>query len=83
MRHIYLLSDATGETVERVVKAALSQFRNIDIKLHRWNRLRTQQDIMRALDDALTNRGVVIYTLVDTELARVVRNQAEFYGLET
>jgi len=83
MQHIYLLSDATGETVERVVRAALSQFRNVDIKLHRWNNLRTQQDVLKALDDALSERGIVIYTLVDTELAQVVRSQAEIYGLET
>lgn len=83
IQHIHLFSDATGETVERVVRAVLSQFRDVDIRLHRWNRLRKQEDILKALDETLKEPGLVVYTLVNTELAEVLRNQAEAYGLET
>lgn len=82
MQHIHLFSDATGETVERVVKAALSQFKDVEIRLHRYSRLRNQDDILKALDEALKQPGLIVYTLVDTELAQILRNQAEIYGLE-
>lgn len=82
MQHIYILSDATGETVERVLRAALSQFTNADIKLHRLNRLRTRQDVEQALDEVLKNKGIMIYTLVNPDLAQFLRDQAVRNGLD-
>ncbi|SNB47578.1 pyruvate, water dikinase regulatory protein [Geobacter sp. DSM 9736] len=81
-QHLYLLSDATGETVERVVRAALSQFRNIDIKLHRLSGLRSPSDILQAITAPIRQPGLVVYTLVDPELAQFLRNEVEAHGLE-
>ena len=81
-QHLYLLSDATGETVERVVRAALSQFRNVDIKLHRLSGLRSPADILHALTGPVKQPGLVVYTLVDPELAQFLRNEVEVHGLE-
>jgi len=83
MQHIFLLSDSTGETVERVVRAALSQFRNVDYQLHLLNRLRTRQYVQRALDDVLEVKGIVVYTLVDSALAQLVRGWGEEHGITT
>jgi regulator of PEP synthase PpsR (kinase-PPPase family) len=82
VQHIYLLSDATGETVERVVRAALSQFKDVEIKLHRLNRLRTREDVSEALSMVLQVRGIIIYTLVNTELAQFLHDEAEANNLE-
>ncbi len=82
MQRIYLLSDATGETVERVVRAALTQFRNVDVKLHRMSRLRSRDDISLALDEAAKLPGVIFYTLVDNELAQYLHNEAKLRELE-
>jgi regulator of PEP synthase PpsR (kinase-PPPase family) len=81
-RHLYLLSDATGETVERVVRAVLSQFRDVDIVLHRLSRLRTKPDITQAVEGAASQPGLIIYTLVDPELAAFLRSEVEAHGLE-
>lgn len=81
--HLYILSDATGETVERVVRAALSQFRDVEIKLHRYTRLRSEAEISEAVSAAVSRPGLVIYTLVNPELAQYLRNEAEAQGLET
>lgn len=83
MRHIYLFSDATGETVERVLQAAISQFRDVDIKLHKMNRLRSRSEILAALEEVLKQPGMIIYTLVDSELAQLLGSEAEAHGLES
>ncbi len=81
-QHLYLLSDATGETVERVVRAALSQFRDVDIKLHRLSGLRSRSDIIQAIAGPASQPGLIIYTLVDPELAQFLRNEAEAHRLD-
>jgi hypothetical protein len=83
MQHIFLISDSTGETVERVVRAALSQFKNVDYQLHLLNRLRTRQYVQRALDEALEVKGIVVYTLVDSSLAQMVRTWGEEHEIIT
>lgn len=83
MKHIYLFSDATGETVERVVRAALSQFRDAEVRFHRMSRIRTRDDVLHSLEEVLKERGIVVYTLVDTELAHLLRDEAEAHGLES
>ncbi len=83
MQHIFLLSDSTGETVERVVRAALSQFKDVDYQLHLLNRLRTRQYVQRALDEVLAVKGIVVYTLVDSALSQLVRSWGEEHEIIT
>jgi hypothetical protein len=82
LKHIYLLSDSTGETVERMARAALSQFRSVEVKLHRFSGLRSTQDLDRAVEMAVSQPGVVIQTLVNPEHAQYLRNLLEVHGLE-
>ncbi|HJV65328.1 MAG TPA: pyruvate, water dikinase regulatory protein [Geomonas sp.] len=82
MRHVYLLSDATGETVEKVARAALTQFKDIDVRLHRVGSIRNQDDILRALEEVSGEPGIIFYTLVNSELAQFVKDQAELRQLE-
>ena len=80
--NLYLFSDATGETAERVVRAALSQFKGVDIKLYKFSNLRTRPAIVEAVGVAATHPGLVLYTMVDPELTEFLRNEVELYGLE-
>ena len=82
VKDIYLFSDATGETVERIVRAALFQFRDQDIRLHRFNKLLSREDVIRSLDEASRQPGIIIYTLVNPALAELVRTEAEAHGME-
>lgn len=82
MKHVYLLSDATGETVERVARAALTQFRDVDVMLHRVGQVRNREDIVRALDEMSDEPGIIFYTLVDDNLAQLVKNETERRHLE-
>ena len=50
---IYLLSDATGETAEKMVNAALTQFRDKAVRIKRINNVRTKNQVYEILDEAL------------------------------
>jgi regulator of PEP synthase PpsR (kinase-PPPase family) len=80
--HLYLLSDATGETVERVVRAALSQFKGAEVKLHRLSGLRGRMEVDEALVGPINHPGLIIYTLVNPDLAQYLRGQVEHFGLD-
>ena len=80
--NLYLFSDATGETAERVVRAALSQFKGVDSKLYKFSNLRTRAAIVEAVGVAASHPGLVLYTMVDPELTEFLRSEVEAHGLE-
>jgi regulator of PEP synthase PpsR (kinase-PPPase family) len=81
--YIYLLSDATGGTVEMVLRAAMSQFADVDFRLQLFSRLRTNEDIIHAVETAAKNPGILIYTLVNREHCQLLHELAEARGIET
>lgn len=83
MKTIYVLSDSTGETAERVIRAALSQFYDDDVRVHRLFKVSTQAEVQQALAVAALTPGLVVYTLVDPLLAETVERVAEESGLMT
>lgn len=79
---LYLFSDATGETVDRVVRAVLSQFRDAEIRLSRFTQMRSESDIVEAVEVVARRPGLIIFTLVDRELAQLLQSEVESRGLE-
>lgn len=81
MKTIYVLSDSTGETAERVVRAALSQFGGSDVRIMRLSKVSNQQEVSQAIATVTAENGLLVYTLVDTDLAIAVHTIAEQHGL--
>jgi regulator of PEP synthase PpsR (kinase-PPPase family) len=81
LQPIYLLSDATGETAEKMVMAAVTQFRDKPIRLKRISNVRTKTQVYEALDEALGQRALVVYTIVNRELAQLVHDECDGLGL--
>jgi regulator of PEP synthase PpsR (kinase-PPPase family) len=72
---IYLISDSTGETLDRIFLALKAQFKNIDYKVHSYSFTRTENQILRILEDAKKNENaVILYTIVDNNLAKYLAN---------
>ena len=72
---IYLISDSTGETLERIFLALKAQFKNIEYKIHSYSFTRTENQILKILDDAKTNNNsIILYTIVDNNLAKYLAN---------
>jgi len=72
---IYLISDSTGETLDRIFLALKAQFKNIEYKVHSYSFTRTENQILKILDDAKENENsVILYTIVDNNLAKYLAN---------
>ncbi|OQY20396.1 MAG: phosphoenolpyruvate synthase regulatory protein [Desulfobacteraceae bacterium 4572_35.1] len=80
-KSIFLLSDATGETAENLVNAALTQFGDVSVQLNRISNVRTKNHVYEALDAAATEHALVIFTIVNRELSRLVHDECEALGL--
>ena len=46
---IYLISDSTGETLDRIFIAIKAQFKNIEYKIHTYSFTRTENQIFKIL----------------------------------
>ena len=72
---IYLISDSTGETLERIFLALKAQFKNIEYKIHSYSFTRTENQILKILEDAQTKtNSIILYTIVDNNLAKYLAN---------
>lgn len=67
--HMHLVSDATGETLAAIAKAAIVQYQNIRAIEHVHPLVRTQRQLKRVLADIEAEPGIVLYTVVNNALA--------------
>ena len=75
---IYLISDSTGETLDRIFLALKAQFLNIEYKIHFYSFTRTENQILKILEDAKKNKNsIILYTIVDNNLAKYLTNISE------
>ena len=72
---IYLISDSTGETLDRIFLALKAQFLNIEYKVHAYSFTRTENQILKILEGAEKNaNAIILYTIVDNNLAKYLAN---------
>ena len=68
---VYLVSDSTGETLDRIFLALQAQFSNFKYKSHQYAFTRTENQIMKILDICKEKKvSIILYTIVDTRLAQ-------------
>ena len=56
---IYLISDSTGETLDRIFLAIKAQFKNIEYKVHSYSFTRTENQTLKILSDAKKNKNSI------------------------
>jgi hypothetical protein len=66
--HVHLVSDATGETLNAIARAALAQFEGVVVNEHFYALVRSQRQLQRALEHIRAEPGLVFFTLVNPEL---------------
>ncbi len=67
-RVIYVVSDSTGETAERVTRATLLQFPDHKVRLRIERRVRDRRGLAAILQKASEQEAMVVFTLVRPEL---------------
>lgn len=79
--HVHLLSDSTGETLENIAKAALAQFDGVETIKHFWPMVRSEANLERILDEIAQNPGLVLFTLVNSDIRRTLESRCRALGL--
>ena len=75
--NVYLVSDSTGETLDRIFLALKAQFKNFDYKTHQYSFTRTQNQVTKILDITKKNKNsIILYTVVDNKLAKFLAEEA-------
>ena len=68
---IYLVSDSTGETLDRIFLALKAQFNKIQYKAYQFSFTRTENQILKLVDICKGKKNcIILYTIVDTKLAK-------------
>jgi regulator of PEP synthase PpsR (kinase-PPPase family) len=70
--HLHLVSDATGETLIAVGRAAAAQYKHTHSIEHIHSLVRNQGQVERAIAEIERAPGIVLYTLVDSKLAAIL-----------
>ena len=75
---IYLISDSTGETLDRIFLAIQSQFSNFSYEKKEFVFVRTEQQINKIIEECKKKENVIIlYTVVETKLAKYLSQTCE------
>ena len=75
---IYLISDSTGETLDRVFLAIKAQFKNIKYDVKSYFFTRTENQVNKIMEEAKKNdNAIILYTIVDTSLAKFLANKGD------
>lgn len=82
LRWIDVLSDSTGETAERVVRAAMLQFPHSGAQIRLHTRVRTPDQARPLLERAAADGALVVFTVVSPELREFVYMTAKDLGIE-
>ena len=79
--HLHLVSDATGETLNAVGKAASAQFEGVQVQEHFYALVRSARQLERVIDHIAAEPGLVFFTLVNPELRRILEAKCAQLGL--
>jgi regulator of PEP synthase PpsR (kinase-PPPase family) len=79
--HLHLVSDATGETLTTIAKAAAVQYAQIRPIEHVHPLVRTQRQLDRVLQEIASAPGIVLYTVVNKELTTELERRCRELGV--
>ena len=76
--NVYLVSDSTGETLDRIFLSLKSQFANFAYEKKEFAFIRTEQQIDKIIKECnQIENSIILYTIVETKLAKYLANQSE------
>ena len=76
--NVYLVSDSTGETLDRIFLSLKSQFANFEYGKKEFAFVRTEQQIDKIINECVEiKNSLILYTIVETKLAKYISRQSE------
>jgi [pyruvate, water dikinase]-phosphate phosphotransferase / [pyruvate, water dikinase] kinase len=79
--HLHLVSDATGETLITVARAAAAQYATVSPIEHIYPLVRSEKQLDRVLAEIEASPGIVLYTLLDPDLTERLEDKCRELGL--
>ena len=79
--HLHLVSDATGETLITVARAAAAQYATVSPIEHIYPLVRSEKQLDRVLAEIEASPGLVLYTLLDPELTERLEKKCKELSL--
>jgi [pyruvate, water dikinase]-phosphate phosphotransferase / [pyruvate, water dikinase] kinase len=79
--HLHLVSDATGETLITVARAAAAQYAHVAPVEHLYPMVRTHKQLEVALSEITEAPGLVLYTLLEEDLIELLEAKCRELGL--
>ena len=76
--NVYLVSDSTGETLDRIFLSLKSQFANFEYEKKEFAFVRTEQQIDKIVKECTeAQNSIILYTIVETKLAKHISNTSD------
>ena len=76
--NVYLISDSTGETLDRIFLSLKSQFANFEYEKKEFAFVRTEQQIDKIIKEcSKLQNSIILYTIVETKLAKYISTSSE------
>ncbi len=82
MLTVYVVSDATGGTAERLARAALIQFADAAVSIVRRRNVRTPAQVCEVAQEAAGRDSIVLHTLVSDALRRLMLAECRVRGVD-
>lgn len=79
--HLHLVSDATGETLINVGRAAAAQYDSAQAREHIYTMVRSEKDIANVVTDIEAAPGIVLYTLIEPIHAELLEERCRELGV--
>ncbi|MCR9237903.1 MAG: kinase/pyrophosphorylase [Alphaproteobacteria bacterium] len=79
--HLHLISDATGETLINVGRAAAAQYDSAQAREHIYTMVRSEKDIAQVVGDIEASPGIVLYTLIEPDHAALLEERCRELGV--
>ena len=76
--NVYLISDSTGETLDRIFLSLKSQFESFEYNKKEYVFIRTEQQVDKIIKECeKLENSIILYTIVETKLAKYLSNKTE------
>jgi [pyruvate, water dikinase]-phosphate phosphotransferase / [pyruvate, water dikinase] kinase len=79
---LFTVSDGGGATAEAVADAVTVQFPGVEFTIRRFPGVRTRDQVLTAVQEAERHNGVIVHTIVMTEIRRLLLRECRQRGLD-
>ena len=77
-----VISDGTGETAERMVRAAIMQFSDTPVSINVYSRVRLESEVEKIIERAAEIHALLVFTVVNPDERTLIMRLVERHNVE-